>query len=569
MLIIFFFISFLILLSTLGYGQLLYNIIEFKSIKKNFSILGFLGLYLLSTISSYSHLVGSHNYIFNIFLICTGITILIFFYLKNQFSIKHVKYIFYIFFLLFIAFLLSKNNEDYPYYHLPNAIQFAQQKLQFGLGNLNHGFKHISSLFMLMSIHYIPVIEHYLFNLTNYLFYVFLIFFSIFEITKQKNENLNFSKLYLSVLIILFLVKFSRLAEFGSDISGQILISVHFFYLIELFFNKKLSFLDRARYIKISLILLVFAATIKFILVIYSLPFFLFLYLEKNKKKLLKSFFCLPYLLIIFLPILFFLFFNFASTGCLIYPVEKTCFSNIYWALSSETVGYLNLHYETWAKGGKGPNFETDDPAGYVNSFNWITNWISVYFFNKFSDYLLVIFSIILLITVTFKKKIFNKKNIKTRFKKIHLKIYIALIVILLIWFFNFPTLRYGGYLIVFLIISLPYVLILSTKIDLKNKIIFNKMLALFFLSYSIFVFKNLNRLDLEFNKLESQHHNFINFPFYWVEKVDYKKISVDGYDIYLTNSKCWDVPSTCVRNIENLNIKKINNYLIYYKDDE
>ena len=32
-----------------------------------------------------------------------------------------------------------KNNEDIRYYHLPNSIQCAQQKIQFGLGNLNHG----------------------------------------------------------------------------------------------------------------------------------------------------------------------------------------------------------------------------------------------------------------------------------------------------------------------------------------------------------------------------------------------------------------------------------------------
>ena len=54
---------------------------------------------------------------------------------------------------------MSKTNEDFGYYHLPNALQFAQQKLQFGLGNLNRGFKHISSIFMLMSINYLPFLN--------------------------------------------------------------------------------------------------------------------------------------------------------------------------------------------------------------------------------------------------------------------------------------------------------------------------------------------------------------------------------------------------------------------------
>ena len=39
-----------------------------------------------------------------------------------------------------------------------------------------------------------------------------------------------------------------------------------------------------------------------------------------------------------------------------IYPVAKTCVTSLDWSLSYETVKNLNLHYETWAKGGKGPN---------------------------------------------------------------------------------------------------------------------------------------------------------------------------------------------------------------------
>ena len=81
---------------------------------------------------------------------------------------KEIKSQTILFAMLFIALLMAKTNEDFGYYHLPNSIQFAEQKLQFGLGNLNHGFKHISSLFMIMSLNYLPFIDHYLFNLTNF-----------------------------------------------------------------------------------------------------------------------------------------------------------------------------------------------------------------------------------------------------------------------------------------------------------------------------------------------------------------------------------------------------------------
>ena len=174
--------------------------------------------------------------------------------------------------MLFIALVIAKTNEDFGYYHLPNSLQFAQQKLQFGLGNLNHGFKHISSIFMLMSINYLPFFEYKLFNITNFLFLVFLIYFLLLEIYSKNSCNLNISKFYLSIFLVLFLSKFSRLAEFGSDISGQIVILVAFFYIFEFIFNKNNN-IPKIKYLKLSIIMIVFSITLKFISIIYSLFF--------------------------------------------------------------------------------------------------------------------------------------------------------------------------------------------------------------------------------------------------------------------------------------------------------
>ena len=67
---------------------------------------------------------------------------------------------------------------------------------------------------------------------------------------------------------------------------------------------------------------------------------------------------------------------------------------------------------------GKGPNFETDNPSNYVNSLNWIPNWFFVYFFNKFSDYILVILAILLFVSVTFSKEIFKNRSQKQKKEK-------------------------------------------------------------------------------------------------------------------------------------------------------
>ena len=226
MLFIYYFTSLVIFFSIIGYGLILTKIINFESSKYNFGLLGLLGLFILSIISSYTHIITPHNFYHNILIIFIGL-IFLFFYSKK----KHpdYKYLIIIFSLLFIAFVFSKTNEDYPYYHLPNSLQFAQQKLQFGLGNLDHGFKHISTLFFLMSLNYLPFFEYYLFNLTNFLFLFFLIIFLLQEIFRKKFNSSNLVGILMCFLLILFLTKFSRLAEYGSDISGQIIISFYVF----------------------------------------------------------------------------------------------------------------------------------------------------------------------------------------------------------------------------------------------------------------------------------------------------------------------------------------------------
>ena len=154
------FLSCLILFSTIGYGFIFLKLFKFENFSYNLGIVGILGLFFLSVIASYSHLFFSHNYVHNIIIIIICIVYLVY---TMLIKFKEIKSKIILFLSLFIMLLIAKTNEDFGYYHLPNSIQFAEQKLQFGLGNLNHGFKHISSLFMIMSLNYLPFIDYYLF----------------------------------------------------------------------------------------------------------------------------------------------------------------------------------------------------------------------------------------------------------------------------------------------------------------------------------------------------------------------------------------------------------------------
>ena len=110
--------------------------------------------FFLYIISSVTHLVVPHNYTHNIILLIIGLLIFSIFLKKGFVKKKELKTIFLVFTFLFIGFLISKTNEDFPYYHLPNSLQFSTHKLEFGLGNLNHGFKHVSSIFLINSMFY-------------------------------------------------------------------------------------------------------------------------------------------------------------------------------------------------------------------------------------------------------------------------------------------------------------------------------------------------------------------------------------------------------------------------------
>jgi len=565
-LIFFFSVSLLISFSSIGYGLITIIFLKIENLELNYGLIGILGLFFISVLGSYTHLILPHDYIHNSIIILIGILFLIIFRNKN---FNQIKTLFIIFCFLFISILLAKTNEDFGYYHLPNSIQFAQQKLQFGLGNINHGFKHISSIFQLMSLNYLPFFKYNLFNLTNFLFLLFFVLFVIINFRNNYKSNLNITNIFIILFLILFVAKFSRIAEYGSDIAGQITIVFFLFYTFEIAFNQKLNDKYLISYFKISIIFITFAITLKFILVIYSILYF-FVVLVIFKKKLFITIFKEYWL---FLPIIalgIFIFYNFSSTGCLIYPIQKVCFSQKYeWALSSETVNYLNFHYEIWAKGGKGPNFSVENPNSYIESFNWVSNWISKYFIGKFTDFLLVTLTILFFFFLVYLKNFSYSKFKFKNFNSKYIFFYFNLLIVFIIWFLNFPTLRYAGFVIVFMIISFPFVLLVDEVIDFSLKSNLKKLSIIFVITYTIFLIKNVYRINTELNLSTNEHHNFKNFPFFWVNNVSSEEFNINGHKVYKVDGMCWGTNSTCVRNIGNLSIKKKNNYIFYSKKNE
>ena len=565
-LFLFFLYPFLILTSVVGYGLLFQRFfISKKNIFLNLPIIGFLGLFILYLISFSTHLILPHNFIHNFIILLIGF--FLFYKFKKKINKKELKIIIIIFLVLFIGFFIAKTNEDFPFYHLPMSLQIVEQKIQFGLGNLNIGYNHYSSLFLLNSLFYLPVTGIYLFNLTNFLFQVF--FFSSLLVFLNNKKIPDFVLILIGITFLIFLTKFNRLAEYGVDMPGQLLVTLGIiFCLIFIFLEKKPDKETSLSLFELSFFLMIFALSTKILYLIYLLiPLVLVLFFF-NLKDLIKYFLKIKFLLVSLLCIISVIFYNFANSGCLIYPLSSTCFYNTFsWSLSESLINHMSIHYSTWAKGGIGPNFSTESPSDYVQSLKWVSHWFDIYFFNKVSDYLLLLGFFIILLLSLFRNNFKNKIK-KNNFKKNFLLVYVLIVLVFLYWFLNFPTLRYAGYSIVFFIIILPFSYFMSGRLETNNMKTKKKFQILLIICIVIFNLRNLTRINNEMSLSENSANNYSNFPFYWVKDVKYKKIKKNFISVNQVESgnSCWATPSICVTGTgDQINVQKKNNFIIYY----
>lgn len=547
-------IYFLLFFSISGWGIL--SIKFFKIQNENFSISLIIGLIFLTFLSYTTTFFFKHNEFFNLFIIFIGI----FIYLINKRKYKISKTFFLIIIIISISLLISKNHDDFPFYHLQQSLNLSLNKFQIGLSNVDFPFAHHSSLLFLNSLFYLPYYKFYLFNAPNLIIFTSVVLFLFDQIQgilkyKKNFKDLNclFSFYFLSFSISYILIKFSRLSEFGTDLAAQCLILV----LVYLFINKKKI---KENIYLIHLILL-FCITVKTYFILYFLFFLYLIYFLKIEKYFLfikdnKIFFSF----LIFFSFEFFLI-NFLTTGCLIYPISSLCFDNFSWAMSSEEVQNYNEWYEKWAKGIAGTGYVLENSSKYLNNFNWISNWFNNYFKNKFIDNL----GLWVFLSFIFIFSFSNKLKSKSYYSKNLLIIFSIILLIIIFWFSKHPTLRYGGYapLTAFFAILVSYYLT-SYKVNIF-KIKKNIKIIIFF-SLIIFFTKNIIRIYSEFKR--NDEYKFVNFPYFYIPKVESKKIVLNSkVTIYeAINNNCWNINPPCTTNANKLKVKKYRSYIIFFK---
>ncbi len=555
-----FIISFyFLLLSIIGYGLFYQNVCfsKFKNLNHESSIfIGFFGLALVTLISLVTSLFVQHDYVHNLILHFIGIIFFIFVPIKNK--SKYLKIVILISILSFIALLISKTHDDFSYYHLPFTKYLTEQKVIFGMGHLNHGYNLISSLFFLNSTFYLPFIEYYSFHFSLIFFLIFFNFFLFKEIQNNKNENI-LKFLYLFTFIF-FNLSFNRIAEYGTDKVGQLLIVL---VIIKLFqricLNKDKTPIDQILFLVPLLALCISLKT-------YFLPYIflglLIIIIDKNKLDILIKILNSKSFLFFLLILIFNFLHHFVSTGCIVSPLHYTCLGDsVSWSKDIDVIKSLSLWLEQWAKAGAGPNFRVENVDQYLLYLNWVPNWFEKYFVVKFLDQLMILLSSFLVVFLLFKKFKYRKnKNIFD--KKKFFYFYFIISVIFLIWFFNHPTLRYGGYSAVFLFISLPTVLFFE---KFESRDFFNKkFIFIICLVVILFNVKNFIRITDEFERGDS--YRYSNFPFFSVveKEYTYKKFN-SGLTIYAAHH-CWATPTPCGHLSEKIKVSKKSGYFIIRK---
>ncbi len=556
----FIFYSFIIC-SIFGYGFLISDTLGKSISSKNIGYSGLTAIFFFTIYSYFTSLFIKHGLYHNLIFLGLGF---VFFLIKiknfTKFSKNNFFFAIGIFIFLVFGLFIHKTHDDFLYYHFQYSYYLTQQPTVIGIGNFGLGLRTSSSLFYLNSLFYLPIVKYFTFQITPVLILGFSNLILIIKINNDlKNKRYNFITIYNLLVFIFINIFFYRISEHGTDKSAQILILILISEILLMLNHKVIIEKSITKFFILIGLIIAFKA----FYILYGLLFIVIIYhLFKIKKNILtifkiliKNYFVLSF---IFLLILL-LFHNFLISGCLIYPVSISCFDGNLWAIKINEVKDLNNWYEQWAKGGAGPDFRVDNPILYIKNFNWVSNWIDIYFFNKVSDFLLGI-SLLLLITFLTLKS--NIKNLPKKKNKINLLVFF-IFILLFEWFYNHPALRYGGYC---LIVSLIFIYFSIYMEKFKNDInlISKKIYFLIFVTIIIFTYRNYERVKFE---IEFYSYKPLKNFYFKIEKKSFD-LQNNIQELISNHDLCQKNDEKCQHKIdENIYVeKKYGKYIFYRK---
>ena len=456
------------------------NLHDIKNFEEN-GIFGFLFIGFISLVINF--LYPLNIYINNILFII----IITFAYKLKFFHQSHTKLLKYTFCSSFICYLLFiysyVNTPDALLYHLPYSKIVNEHKIIIGVSNLHSRFGHIS-IFQYISSFFNNSIfgkNGILIPIGLLVSFFFIFAFKLFQSDFKFREN-RIKSYYTFLILIFSLYSFNRYSGYGNDSQVHLYYFMTIIYLLDFFIVKR----SLVTFQKLSLVCL-FTFLIKpFYIVSLFIPFVVFLIIRKNFIIIKSRFFIFSFLLIFF-----WLLKNILTTGCLVYPIKTTCYTELQWY--DQKTELKSINGEAWAKSWPNRIQKNVTLQEFNKNFNWLNTWYNSHSLVIFEK-LLPIFIFLLLNFLFFFFTKCLKKNNYDSLKKFFFLILLINFFSLLIWFIKFPIYRYGSsYIFISLIFLLYFVYIRYIDIDKINKYykLFNIFILVLFFGI---IFKNINR---------------------------------------------------------------------------
>ena len=553
-----FFIYSFFISSIYGYG-LAFNKFIFKY-DSNYGEKGLYGFILIYFIVFVLHFIIPINIVLSFSLLILGSL----YYLKKiLFSHKKISFskeVLIIFLLSYISSLTVNLHDDVRSYQLPYINLVQDFRIIFGLVNINDFYVYSHGLYDIMAFFKIPYYENRFIFLIPVIF-IFFFICSIYDTLKKSKSNIVAT--YIFLILCLFLLKFYRSKEFGTDLPVTSVI-----FLCQIYFLKIFDEFDKVFFAK-----LVIFSLFAFFLKVYSfLLIFLIFYFYSNYQKI-YSFFKSNYILTIFL--IFFSVISFSKSfilsGCFVYPEPKTCVSSkiVKWSYDKDLTGYRKDFLAAGSKGWRQylrlNDFDNLISAKDYLEYNKIKYLYYIFHDNDRERVLLPVLLTLLCFLIAF---FFYK--IKTVKFIIPNKLLYYSGITFVCWLYLFPISKYGGYAYV-LFFSYLFLLKIFNNFEFYQKFFSSILIVLTF----FFGYKNLNRIYEEIIPIKKHQidPNFNNndFPIPIFKDIKFKSIIINNVNVNITNDEyeCSNIKPICIPLLaENLvSFEKKNDYLFVYGD--
>ena len=541
--IIIFFVSIILFsVSIAGYGSL----IRLKN-ENDFFIDIFLGFTIISFIVTIFHFFLKINLTISSLIFFTGLVI---YFKKNNinFSFEFIKKnIFYIIlvFLLIPMFISQKYHEDFGYYHLPYALSFIEEKIVFGFANIDKPFVYNSIWLNLYPIFFSENKNFDFLMLPGFLLFLSFTMFSINKILNKK--YIEISDYYLTIILFYFLLKFTRISEFGVDFPASIFSILSIYYFIK--FNETNEEIRKKSFFYLNLTFAIFSILIKLSTApIIIFPFYLYLL---NFKSLKFYIFKVKFFIIYTLSFAFFIQ-QFIYTGCFLFPTNWTCLEVSWFNIDSISLSkQLELTNKSYSEA---KNIYS--PEEYLKNFTWFSFWIKRNFIEILEHLMTMILPLLIFFFILNKKE----KNMLV-FKK-RLIIYSFVIISLIFWLNFSPVFRFATHIFVTLTFLIFSSILITKEFSKKKFMIFISIFLLFNFSKNILRTNEVEKLFIGTQKIKNQYllNNLISNEYAKIYYPDIKRNKKNGWQGRL----CWNTPFIC--SYKKLDVWEKNGYLIVNK---